>query len=82
MEETKPTTEETKATESVATTDKSAVEAPKAAAEKTAAKRRWDIKPGMTVKVHQKIRETTPKGEEKERIQFFEGMIIYIIIDK
>lgn len=34
-----------------------------------------EIKPGMTVKVHQKITETGPKGE-KQRIQIFEGMII------
>lgn len=45
---------------------------------KPAKKLRWDIKPGMTVKVHQKIREITPKGEEKERVQIFEGIVLGI----
>jgi large subunit ribosomal protein L19 len=36
---------------------------------------RW-IKPGMIVKVHQKIKEITPKGTERERIQVFEGTVI------
>ncbi|MBI2552063.1 50S ribosomal protein L19 [Candidatus Uhrbacteria bacterium] len=33
------------------------------------------IKPGMTVKVHEKIKEQTEKGE-KERVQIFEGIVI------
>lgn len=34
-----------------------------------------ELRPGMTVKVHQQITEQGPKGE-KQRIQVFEGMII------
>lgn len=37
-----------------------------------------NLKPGMTVKVHQKIQEMGKKGEMKERVQIFEGMIIAI----
>jgi large subunit ribosomal protein L19 len=35
-----------------------------------------NIKPGMMVKVHQKIKEITPKGDERERIQVFAGTVI------
>jgi large subunit ribosomal protein L19 len=35
-----------------------------------------DLKPGMTVRVYQKIKELNSKGEEKERLQFFDGLII------
>lgn len=35
-----------------------------------------DLKPGMTVRVYQKIKELNAKGEEKERIQYYEGIII------
>lgn len=37
-----------------------------------------DYKPGMIVKVNHKIKELTAKGEEKERIQTFEGTIIAV----
>ena len=39
---------------------------------------RNDLRSGMIVKIHQKIKETNAKGEEKERIQLFEGMIIAV----
>ena len=41
-----------------------------------AASKYADLKPGMTVRIYQKIKELNTKGEEKERVQYFEGMII------
>jgi large subunit ribosomal protein L19 len=32
--------------------------------------------PGMTVRIYQKIKELNAKGQEKEREQYFEGLII------
>ena len=37
-----------------------------------------EVKPGMVVRVHQKIKETTPKGDERERLQVFEGTVIAV----
>jgi large subunit ribosomal protein L19 len=35
-----------------------------------------DIRPGMLLRVHERIIDTNAKGEEKERIQIFEGVAI------
>lgn len=35
-----------------------------------------EIKPGMTVRVHEIIREKNAKGEEKQRTQVFEGIVL------
>ena len=35
-----------------------------------------DVRPGATVRIHEKIKDITPKGEERERTQIFEGIVL------
>jgi ribosomal protein L19 len=39
---------------------------------------RNNLKPGMMVKVHQLIVDVNSKGEEKKRIQMFEGIVLAV----
>ncbi len=36
------------------------------------------IKTGMTVRIHQKIKEVDTAGKEKERVQAYEGLVIKV----
>jgi large subunit ribosomal protein L19 len=35
-----------------------------------------EVQPGVVVRVNQEITDITPKGEEKKRIQTFEGLVL------
>jgi large subunit ribosomal protein L19 len=37
-----------------------------------------ELLPGMTVRVHERIKDVSPKGEVRERVQVFEGMILWL----
>ncbi len=75
MAETKTATTTTKTEETESKTKKAEAkkEQKKSATEK---EKIPELKPGMTVRVYQKIKELNIKGEEKARIQYFEGIII------
>jgi len=42
----------------------------------TETKEAGELKPGLTVRIYEKIKEKGSKGEDKERIQVFEGIIL------
>ncbi len=35
-----------------------------------------DIRTGMVIRVHERIKDVTAKGEERERVQVFEGVVM------
>jgi len=36
------------------------------------------VKTGMTIRVHHKIKDTDSEGKEKERVQVFEGLVLKV----
>ena len=83
--ESKESKEEAKNESSISQDEKTAIEEVATKTEKPKGKKGKsefktlkpkEIKPGMIVRVHQKIKETNPKGEEKERVQVFQGMVL------
>ena len=60
----------------VATKTEAKVTSTSLSASKTLDEVKASLKPGMTVRIYQKIKELNAKGDEKERLQYFDGMII------
>ncbi|MFA6522415.1 MAG: 50S ribosomal protein L19 [Patescibacteria group bacterium] len=84
-EDVKPTTDETPVEPVVST--EPAVEAPQEEAvipeafegEATVVTMpHKELKPGMVIRVYEKIKDVTPDGEERERVQVFEGVVLHI----
>ena len=73
-EQTQSTTETTPETTPVETVEAHEVAQP---APKAPASTGWPlVKAGTQVRVHQRIKDVNSKGEEKERTQMFEGLVI------
>jgi len=73
--ETEVSTEETSATEPEVTTEEAPVEEVATEVIETKA---LDVRAGQTIRVHERIKDFTPKGEPRERIQIFEGIVLGI----
>jgi len=41
-------------------------------------KKIYELKPGMTIRVHEKIKDVDSKGKEKQRTQIFEGIVLAV----
>ncbi len=70
------TKEEQKTTTEENSSEEKKVEEKKDFKEEISIPKASELKPGMTIRVFQKIKELNLKQEVKERIQYFEGIII------
>src|SRR3989339_915435 len=69
--------EETKDTQAEAPVETTPEAAPEEITQAVEAKQE-ELRPGMTVRVHERIEDVTPKGEKRVRVQIFEGLILGI----